>query len=115
MLVNIGWRGRWKTEAILWTERPTGTVMGAGSLWSGARGKVEVRRACWYTQEVPPLMNVRTFHFYPSRISTSSICAPSIENHSYEPTTEGSTFSVPSVENPIYDSFIDELQLKVLQ
>ncbi len=31
-----------KQEAIiLWTERPTGTVMGAGrSLWSGARGKV---------------------------------------------------------------------------
>jgi hypothetical protein len=33
MLVNVGWRGRWKTQLILWTERPTHVVMEAGSLW----------------------------------------------------------------------------------
>jgi hypothetical protein len=31
MLVNVGWRGRWKTQPIQWTERPTGVVMEAGS------------------------------------------------------------------------------------
>jgi hypothetical protein len=33
MLVNVGWRGGWKTQPILWTERPTGAVMEADSLW----------------------------------------------------------------------------------
>jgi hypothetical protein len=33
MLVNIGWKEGWKTQPILWTERPTGGVMEAGSLW----------------------------------------------------------------------------------
>jgi hypothetical protein len=33
MLVNVGWKGGWKTQPILWTERPTGAVMEAGSLW----------------------------------------------------------------------------------
>jgi len=31
MLVNIGWRGGWKTQPILWIERPNGVVMEAGS------------------------------------------------------------------------------------
>jgi hypothetical protein len=35
MLVNVGWRGRWKTQLILWTERSTGAGMEAGSLWPG--------------------------------------------------------------------------------
>ncbi len=33
LLVNVGWIGGWKTQPILWTERPTGAVMEAGSLW----------------------------------------------------------------------------------
>ncbi len=33
MLVNVRWRGRWKTQLILWIERPIGVVMEAGSLW----------------------------------------------------------------------------------
>jgi hypothetical protein len=33
MLVNVGWRGVWKTQPILWTVRPTGAVMEAASLW----------------------------------------------------------------------------------
>ncbi len=32
MLVNVGWRGKWKTQPIVWIEQPTGVVMEAGSL-----------------------------------------------------------------------------------
>jgi hypothetical protein len=33
VLVKGGQKGRCKTQPILWTERPTGAVMGPGSLW----------------------------------------------------------------------------------
>ncbi len=31
MLVNVGQRGGWKTQPILWIERPIGAVMEVGS------------------------------------------------------------------------------------
>jgi len=37
MLVNVRWKGRWKTQPILWTERPTGAVMEASSLWPNVK------------------------------------------------------------------------------
>jgi hypothetical protein len=42
MLVNVG---RWKTQPILWTERPTSAITEVGSLWPKERKKGKVAEA----------------------------------------------------------------------